>query len=150
MVRPRGAISSLNLPLMAGVLALAMGVVYYATSAGDVPEQAFWVHEYPGALGRAEAEGKLVFMDVYADWCGPCRKMATDTFTDARVQTKLQEFIPLKIDADADQALASRYNVQFLPSLFVLNASGEVIGQATGYHGPDELLGFLQRASERH
>jgi thiol:disulfide interchange protein len=139
---------SLPWPFLAGGLALLLGIAYYATSASHPAEQAFWVRDYPAAIERASAENKLVFMDVYAEWCGPCRRMATDTFGDARVQAMLQEFIPLQIDADRDKTIAAQYGVEFLPSLFVLDASGRVVAQATGYHEPDDLIRFLEGARE--
>lgn len=133
-------------PVVALVLALLMGVAYYRTSARTAPEQAFWVRDYPAALERAAAENKRVFMDVYGDWCGPCKKMDRDTFTDARVHAALDDFVALKVNADQQEAVVRRYNVEFLPSLFVLDASGQPVAQAAGYHGPRELVEFLERA----
>ena len=132
------------LPVMGIAVAVALGALYLASSGRAVPvDESLWMRSHGEALERAQVEGKLVFMDVYADWCGPCRRMDANTFTNARVRERLDDFVPLKIDADVEVDVARRYNAQYLPSLYVLDGSGKVLAQASGFMGARDLLRFL-------
>ena len=78
-------------------------------------------------LAKAGKEGKIVFMDAYTTWCGPCKMMSKSTFTDARVaEFYNKNFICAKIDMEKGEgpALSERYGVQAYPTLLFVNASG--------------------------
>jgi thiol:disulfide interchange protein len=101
------------------------------------------------ALARARAEKKLVFVDLYADWCGWCTRMDEDVFTNARVQHALLDFIPIKVDADrgGGRSVAARYSVTGLPAFLLLNGDGEVVRRFDGYLPIEEFLVRLGRSS---
>ena len=76
------------------------------------------------ALEAAKSENKLVFMDCYTSWCGPCKLMASKEF----VQEKAGEyfnprFVSVKIDMEEGEGveLRKRYDVNAYPTLLVLN-----------------------------
>ena len=76
------------------------------------------------ALEAAKVENKLVFMDCYTSWCGPCKLMASKEF----VQEKAGEyfnprFVSVKIDMEKGEGveLRKRYDVNAYPTLLVLN-----------------------------
>ena len=76
------------------------------------------------ALEAAKSENKLVFMDCYTSWCGPCKLMASKEF----VQEKAGEyfnprFVSVKIDMEKGEGveLRKRYDVNAYPTLLVLN-----------------------------
>ena len=101
------------------------------------------------ALVRARAEKKLVFVDVYADWCTWCTKMDEDVFIDSRVQGALLDFVPIKVDADkgGGRSVANRYRVEGLPAYLVLDGEGAVVGRFDGYLPVEAFLLKLGRAS---
>ncbi len=100
------------------------------------------------ALVRARAEKKLVFVDLYADWCGWCTRMDEDVFTNERVQTALLGYIPIKVDADrGGRSVAARYRVSGLPTFLLVNGDGEVVGRFDGYMPVDAFLLRLARSS---
>jgi thiol:disulfide interchange protein len=101
------------------------------------------------ALGRARAEKKLVFVDVYADWCTWCTKMDDDVFIDSRVQKALLDFIPIKVDADkgGGRAVANRYRVRGLPAYLLVDGNGNVVGRFDGYLPVEAFLLKLGRAA---
>jgi thiol:disulfide interchange protein len=101
------------------------------------------------ALERARAENKLVFVDVYADWCTWCTKMDEDVFVDPRVQKALLEFVPIKVDTEkgGGRAVANRYRVAGLPAYLVVNGEGELVGRFDGYLPVEAFLLKLGRVS---
>ncbi|HQQ78533.1 MAG TPA: thioredoxin family protein [Thermoanaerobaculia bacterium] len=101
------------------------------------------------ALEKARAEKRLVFVDVYADWCTWCTKMDEDVFVDPRVQKALLDFVPIKVDTDKSggRAVANRYRVAGLPAYLVVNGDGELVGRFDGYLPVEAFLLRLRAAS---
>ena len=95
------------------------------------------------ALKKAEKEGKLVFMDAYAVWCGPCKWMEANTFRNAEVGEKFNEnFISVKIDMEKGKGpeIARKYRVNAYPTMFLLNSKGEVQKRILGAKKENDLL----------
>ena len=101
------------------------------------------------ALERARAEKKLVFVDVYADWCTWCTKMDEDVFADSRVHTALTKFIAIRVDADrgGGRAVANRYRVRGLPAYLLVDGDGNVVARFDGYWPVEAFLLKLGRIS---
>jgi len=102
-------------------------------------------------LAQARAEHKLIFMDAYTTWCGPCKMMAAKTFTDSAVAAYYNaQFVNVKMDMEAGEGpmLAQRYEVQYFPSLLFFNADGTVAHKAVGYHQPAEFITLGRRAAD--
>jgi len=102
-------------------------------------------------LAKARAERKLVFVDAYTSWCGPCKMMAAQSFPDSAVAAYFNtQFVNLKIDMEAGEgpALAQRYAVQYYPSLLFVEASGMLVHKAVGFHSAAELLALGRRAAD--
>lgn len=94
-------------------------------------------------LAKAKAENKLVFMDVYASWCGPCKRMASDVFTVKRVGDYFNStFVNAKFDAEVGEGVevAKKYEVKSYPTFLLLNAEGEVVGKMIGGSDADDFI----------
>ncbi len=95
----------------------------------------FYKGTYQEAFKQAEEEGKLIFVDAYAEWCGPCKRMAATTFKDAEVGDFFnKQFINLKIDMEKGQGLTFRdeYPVSAFPTLLFIDGSGKIVHKAVG------------------
>ncbi len=95
------------------------------------------------ALRKAKAEEKLVFIDCFTTWCGPCKRMAAQVFPDAEVGAFFNEnFISLKIDMEkeAGPAISDKYIVSAYPTLLFLDTEGKLMQKKVGALSADVLL----------
>lgn len=103
----------------------------------------FQNNSFEDALLLAKKENKLIFLDIYATWCGPCKRLKAKTFSDAEVGLFYNsKFINLAIDGEKGEgpSLAKKYGVSAYPTLLFINEKGEVVKQARGYHNSSEFL----------
>lgn len=100
------------------------------------------------ALVKAKNENKLVFIDFYTVWCGPCKKMVRDIFPLATVgEVYNKNFINLKLDAEKEgQAVAKQYNVTGYPTLLYLDTNGKVLLKDTAFKPEDTFLDMANTA----
>ncbi len=96
-------------------------------------------------LETAQSEEKLIFIDAYTTWCGPCKKMTRDIFPLHNVgQFYNENFINVKMDMERGEgvALAEKYDVILYPTLLFIDPDGKIIHRAAGYHNEKEFLGL--------
>jgi len=92
---------------------------------------------------EAEKTDKLVFIDAYAKWCGPCKRMAKEVFTLQEVGDFYNEnFINVKLDMEVEDGMSfgKKYPVSAYPTLFFINSQGEVIKKIKGGQQGDQLI----------
>ncbi len=80
------------------------------------------------AIAAAKQENKLVFIDFYTDWCGPCKMMSRDVFPQKSVGDFFNDkFVCIKLNAEKEGVdLAKRFEVKAYPTFLVLNTKEEV------------------------
>lgn len=103
----------------------------------------FFQGTWKEALVEAQKEDKIVFVDSYAKWCGPCKKMAKNVFTQEAVgQFFNDNFINLKLDMEeADgRTFGAKYPVSAYPTLFFLDSQGNILKKVTGGQQADGLI----------
>ena len=103
------------------------------------------------ALSKAKAENKLVFIDAYAEWCGPCKVMARDIFPLKEVGDFFNvHFVNLKLDMEAKENLeiAKKYEVKAYPSYLFLNANGELVHKGLGSMPADKFIEVAKVAAD--
>ena len=80
--------------------------------------------------------GKLIFIDCYTDWCGPCKRMAATSFLDEDVADLFNEkFINIKVEMEKNPIgvdLAKRYRVRGYPTLLFIDSEGVLVRQLVG------------------
>jgi len=97
-------------------------------------------------------QGSLpAIIDFYADWCVSCKEMERFTFSDARVQRKLADWIVLRADvtanSDEDKALLTRFKLYGPPGIIFFDRQGkEVEGiRVIGFQNAEEFMATLAR-----
>ena len=103
----------------------------------------FFEGNWNQALEKARQENKLIFMDCYTSWCGPCKQMAQTTFVDPEVAVFFNEkFINVKVDMEKGEGkeLKDRYHVKAYPTLNFINTEGAMVHCVVGGMNVKELL----------
>lgn len=104
---------------------------------------AFRVLSFSEALKRAEVEDKLLFVDCFTTWCGPCKRLSKVVFKDSLVADYFnRHFVNLKMDMEKGEGveLRKKYGVHAYPTLLFINSSGEVVYRLVGAEDAPELL----------
>ena len=97
------------------------------------------------ALQEAKKQNKLVFIDAYTTWCGPCRMLKQNTFTDKAVGDFFNKnFINIALDMEKGEGLAfaAKYQIVAYPTLLIINADQTSTSVTEGYMEPAQLLEF--------
>jgi thioredoxin 1 len=100
------------------------------------------------AIQIARKENKLIFLDIYATWCGPCKQLKKKTFSDAEVGTVYnQNFVNVAFDGEHGdgEMLMKKYGLRSFPSLLFIDGNGKVVTKTGGYHKPKELIELAQK-----
>lgn len=105
------------------------------------------------ALERAAAEEKLLFVDLYATWCGPCQQMTRVVFPQQEVGDYMNEhFVAVKYDIEKNpdgKELKRRYAVRSIPTYLVFDAGGRLVLTFGGALPADKFRAKMQRIVER-
>lgn len=112
----------------------------------------FIEQDWQKALTEAKSKNKLVFVDVYATWCGPCRMLKQKTFTNKKVADFFNaNFVNVSVDAEKGVGveLSNKFGVSAYPTLLVTDASGKPLLYTVGYMEPGELLSFANAAIKK-
>lgn len=102
-------------------------------------------------LAKAKKEKKLIFLDAYASWCGPCKLMAKNIFTLPTVgEYYNSHFINAKLDMEKGEgvALAKKFKVSAYPTYLFINGDGEVIHRTLGYVEEPDFIQFAKDAED--
>lgn len=128
--------------------------------------QVEWL-SFEEAVEKTKSNPKPIFIDVYTDWCGWCKKMDAATFSEEKIAAMLQnDFYPVKFDAEQQESINfNDHEFKFIangrkgynelaialldgklsyPSVVFLNEKLERITVLAGYRGPDDFYPILQ------
>ncbi len=99
-------------------------------------------------LKRAKRENKMIFVDCYTSWCGPCKQLAKQIFPQEKMGEYLNaRFVNVKYDVEKGEGLAIEKmypgEVKVYPTMLILNAKGELLHKVTGMHPADELIAAI-------
>jgi thiol-disulfide isomerase/thioredoxin len=101
-------------------------------------------HDLSESLKKAKAENKLVFVDFYTSWCGPCKVMTAEVFPLPNVGTYYNSnFISCKVQCDdkgIGVELGKKYQINAYPTLMFLNGDGELVHSYVGSTSGNGLI----------
>jgi thiol:disulfide interchange protein DsbD len=130
-----------------GIIIIAVIAAYALLSPGSENTstinntQLKWHDNLNLALQEAQNMNRPVFIDFYTTWCTYCKQLDETTLSDPRVQEKLASgYITVKIDADKNSDLASKYRIYGYPTILILNPDAQEIKRIEGYVDADSLL----------
>ncbi len=119
-----------------------------------------WIEDFEAAKQQAAKEGKLMLIDFSgSDWCGWCRKMDEEVFSQPKfVRDASKKYVLVMIDSPRDksilskvarkqnQKLVEKYSVSGFPTVVIANPEGEKIGGHSGYRagGPKAYIKHLR------
>ncbi len=95
------------------------------------------------AMEKAASEEKLIFVDCYTTWCGPCKMMSNNIFPLKNVGDFYNKnYVALKLNMEKEKGMkfGSKYPVSAYPTLFYLNEKGEIIQKVVGAKREQEFL----------
>jgi thioredoxin 1 len=94
-------------------------------------------------LKKAKAEKKVIFLDAYASWCGPCKMLQKTVFTKKEVGDFYNsKFINVKMDMEKGEgpALSQVYPLEAYPTLLFIDGNGRVLKKFIGAPKAEELI----------
>ena len=136
---------------------LALGLNTQSQAAGAV-----W-KDWNGGLREAAASSKPVLVDVYTDWCGWCKRMDKDVYSQPEVKQYLSEhFVQVKLNAEyttaaryegknyTSRTLAERFRVSGFPTTIFLRSDGSHMANVPGYVPAERFLLLLHYIGDGH
>ena len=100
-------------------------------------------------MQRARAENKPLLIDLYADWCQPCKMMDAQTYPDSRVIAQSEKFVMVRVNGDKRPDVMSAYGVSAFPTVLFAQSDGKPFATAPGFVEAADFAGYLQQAHEK-
>ena len=117
-----------------------------ASTGGPVNSVEFHNGSFESGLSKASAEGKLFFVEFYADWCTPCKWMDKTTFTNTEVVDLMNtHYVALKLDIESEDgsSLKNKYSVKIIPTIMIFNSNGDMVERIEKTLSPEYMLSLL-------
>jgi thioredoxin-related protein len=104
-----------------------------------------WEYNLEKALVQAQNSQKPLMVDFYTSWCGWCKKLDQDVYTDKKVRDLAEQFICVKVDGDKYPQVVAQYRVSAYPTIIFLNYEGAVDLQVRGYRPPADFAALMSQ-----
>lgn len=144
------------------VVFVSGGMTVTGTTAAGEKSKLRWF-SFEQGLTEAKKANKKVLVDVYTDWCGWCKKMDSETYSDAGIADYLQKnYVLVKLNAESrrtqayngkqysEQELAGGFGVTGYPTTLFLKPTGEAITVLPGYADASQFKTVLSYIAEDH
>lgn len=119
--------------------------------------------KFEDAIAANQTHPKMLLVDVYTDWCGWCKKMDKETFTDPKVVAYINEkFHAVKLNAEdnertfdfqgkqfSEAQMAAAMRVRSYPNFVIIEPTLKNIAQLPGYRNPEQFMAGLNELIEK-
>ena len=109
----------------------------------------FYQGDWPSLLNASEKREKIFFVDFYADWCVPCKKMDTLVFSDKNVWEYINKhFIAYRMNIETNERgkeLAFIHGIDNYPTVIFFNAKEEEVGRIIGFTNKSKFLQEMRK-----
>ncbi len=130
----------MKIKIISFLLLAALLLAGCASTTDDLPKAGEIVHitkeNYDAEVTKSE---KIILLDFYADWCGPCQKMAPilQEIADERSDIKI-----CKVNVDEQPELSAMFGIEAMPTLVVMK-NGKILKTAVGYRAKSQILSLI-------
>lgn len=124
-----------------------------AYSHGWAQGLSFTTESWEEALQLAQAQDKIIFVDAYTTWCGPCRLMDREVFPEATLGSYFNEnFINLKLNIEGGKGaeFADAHAIKYIPTLMFFSPQGELYSSASGFREGRTLIKMGKKVQRRY
>jgi thiol-disulfide isomerase/thioredoxin len=137
-------IANFKLMVMKNILILFIGLFLCE----NIQAQIIWLNDFNAAKSIAKNSDKLIVMDFWAIWCGPCNTMDHELWDNSEILNISKNFIGLKVNVDLEKVLTSKYSVNLIPKLIIITASGDIIWEKDGFDNAENFLPVFKAIPE--
>ncbi|MEM7037488.1 MAG: thioredoxin domain-containing protein, partial [Bacteroidota bacterium] len=137
--------------LMATFMSLSLSAQNAETTASTEGGMVFTQGTFHEALAKAKSENKMLFLDCYTDWCGPCKWMTKNVMTNPEVGDLYNAtFVSYKLNMEKGEGpdIAKKYAVKAYPTLLYINGDGQVVERIVGAMAVKPFLEAGQRVKD--
>jgi thioredoxin 1 len=120
----------------------------YRSDFSSAPKVRFHEGSYDDFLRLAKKTKKPILIDFWASWCGPCRKMDAETFSNPEFASYLNDqYMVYKVNIDTfdGMEIADRFAVDAYPTLVLLDSKGKMINRYKGFYPANYLESELEK-----
>ena len=141
------------------LLLTCLSLVLISLAAAQKSEIKFLKTSLNKVIKQAQKENKYIFIDAYTTWCGPCKMMDREVFTDKEVGAHYNaNFVNAKFDMEKGDGVvvSDKYDVRSYPTFLYLDSDGNLLHKVSSYRPKrifmaigDEALEFESPAEMR-
>lgn len=133
-----------------GASAFAVVASFSVTAQAQAPAIGVnWRTNVDAAMVEAAQSNRLVLLHFTTKTCGPCKALDQSVFNQPQVGAAIeQDFVPIRIDADASKALAGRYRIDRVPTEIIVTPDGTPVANPPIPDKPEAFISQLQNLAQ--
>ncbi|MBW1917726.1 MAG: thioredoxin family protein [Deltaproteobacteria bacterium] len=104
-------------------------------------DQINWLGDYQAGLEQAQADNKLLLLELYMDGCPHCARLHKETHGDPQVIQEINKrFIPVRLEGRSYMDVVNQFEVKGAPTTLILSSQGQEQRRIVGFHTPSDYL----------